>query len=421
MNYQHSICLNQKSCYGCTVCMKACPTEAIRIRGGKSFILDDKCIDCGACVKACPNNSKYCHTDSLADLNQFPVKVALVSPVLFGQFDDLIKLGTALDAVKSLGFDWVMETAKGAEVYANCAKELLKARDGRVITSTCPAVLRLIQIEFPDLLEDIVPLKTPEEITAELAKEQLSRQLNVSPDQIGTFLITSCPAQMANRQNPLGIAQSSIDRVIPFIEVIGKLKKYVSAADGQSLLQPECTALGLQFFNAGGQSKALSPDNHLVVDGIWNVARALEQMENDKFPGLAFFEGLACQGGCVGGALTFENHFVARCRMDRLERECVIKASIPTTELSQWRYTEEIQEKDVMQLDADMGVALEKYNEIEEIRAELPGLDCGACGSPTCKALAEDIVKGEASEFDCIFIMRTKLNIANRETEGEKS
>ena len=80
-----------------------------------------------------------------------------------------------------------------------------------------------------------------------------------------------------------------------------------------------------------------------------------------------------------------------------------------------WSFDEEIKEYDVNKLDNDMGEALKKYNLIEEVASELPGLDCGSCGCPTCHALAEDIVKGYASEFDCIFIMRTKLNLANRE------
>ena len=57
----------------------------------------------------------------------------------------------------------------------------------------------------------------------------------------------------------------------------------------------------------------------------------------------------------------------------------------------------------------DINEALKKMDKIEEIRKKLPGLDCGSCGSPTCQALAEDIVGGYAREMDCLFLLKEQV------------
>lgn len=62
-----------------------------------------------------------------------------------------------------------------------------------------------------------------------------------------------------------------------------------------------------------------------------------------------------------------------------------------------------------MKIDEDMVVAMQKLEEIEKLTESLPGLDCGSCGSPSCRALAEDIVAGQAKEIDCIFRLRDKV------------
>lgn len=417
---KHSVKLNREKCYGCTICIKQCPTQAIRVYGGKSEIIDSKCIDCGACVMACPNKSKYNKTDSMEATEKYKVKAAIISPVIYGQFDDLTDIETALDAVLELGFDHVFETGIGADIYAKCAKEYIDRNNtDEVISSSCPVVMRLIKLHYHDLIENIIPLKTPEEITAGVVKEKLSKEIDVAVEDIGVFLITPCPAQIMNTHKPIGFKKSEINGVISFLDVFADMKKYISAHPGKGKTKSLCSLYGLGWFNVRGQTKALKQDNHLVVDEIHSVVDALDQYENNKFPSLRFFEGLACRSGCCGGALSFENSFVAKNRIDnfiaRYEKEGKEVMDIsPWCDFNRWKLEEEIREEDVNKLDKDMVEALKKYKLIEEVAGELPGLDCGACGCPTCKALAEDIVKGYASEFDCIFIMRTKLNLANR-------
>jgi Na+-translocating ferredoxin:NAD+ oxidoreductase RNF subunit RnfB len=72
-------------------------------------------------------------------------------------------------------------------------------------------------------------------------------------------------------------------------------------------------------------------------------------------------------------------------------------------------WTSEIEYKPVLKLDDDLNIAMKKLETLERINKHLPGLDCGACGAPSCRTLAEDIVRGKASETDCSIILREKV------------
>ena len=152
------------------------------------------------------------------------------------------------------------------------------------------------------------------------------------------------------------------------------------------------------------------------MDGIDNVIRVLEEIENNRLPDLKFFEGNACMGGCVGGPLTFENMFIARNRIR------MMVAAMPKTRPEEWvtkgkldamrdelYFTHELEANDAMQLDPNFSRAIELMEKADEIVKELPGLDCGSCGSPTCQALAEDIALGTASELNCVYLLKERL------------
>jgi hypothetical protein len=154
------------------------------------------------------------------------------------------------------------------------------------------------------------------------------------------------------------------------------------------------------------------------VDGIQNVINVLEEIELGKLNDIDFFEGLACIGGCVGGPLTVENNFVARNRImkikEKLNKEANIKKHL-VADYREFMLNVELKKSDVLNLDDDIDKAIDKMKSIDEIYKNLPGLDCGSCGSPGCRALAEDIVKGYASEYDCIFKLKDRIKILAEE------
>ena len=102
--------LETDRCQGCTNCIKSCPTEAIRVRDGKAFILEDRCIDCGECIRRCPNNAKVAVADGWDILDTFDYKIALVAPSFYGQFSDvppaIAKAALCVDGVSTKCSTW---------------------------------------------------------------------------------------------------------------------------------------------------------------------------------------------------------------------------------------------------------------------------------------------------------------------------
>ncbi len=413
--YYHSVRLDKDKCTGCTNCLKRCPTEAIRVRDGKATIIGERCIDCGECIRVCPYHAKVAVTDELSSINRFKYSIALPAPTLYGQFKNLPNINRVLAGLKMMGFSAVYEVAAGADIVSHAVAEYLKKKDvpKPLISSACPAILRLIRVRFPELIDHIVPIQSPMEVAASLAKIHFARENGVAVEDIGAFFITPCPAKMTSIRSSLTVEDSGVDGAISIMDMYGLLNSQVKKPDSDESLQ-HATYYGVGWANSGGETTAVGCDNAMAVDGIWNVIRVLEEIENNKLSDLEFFEGLACPGGCVGGPLVFENGFVAKNRIRKLIEtlpKSRAKAGEIEKELAEFdvRSTKEIRPLPVMKLDNNIVVALKKMERMESIAANLPGLDCGSCGAPSCRALAEDIVQGNAVEMDCIFKLKEKV------------
>ena len=142
-----------------------------------------------------------------------------------------------------------------------------------------------------------------------------------------------------------------------------------------------------------------------------NVIRVLEELEDEHIRELEFIELNACSGGCVGGVLTVENPYVARARLQRLRRYLPVSRNhleadgVPDS----MHWQSELEYAPVLKLSDNMEEALRMMADIDRICATFPGLDCGSCGAPSCRALAEDVVRGEARQSDCIFVLREEI------------
>lgn len=420
-SYMHSVTLDKSKCVGCTNCLKHCPTEAIRVHGGRAHIIEQRCIDCGECIRQCQHHAKVPTTDPLAAINRFPYKIALPAPALYGQFKKLPSLSAVAQGLRMMGFDEVYDVARGADIVSMAVQERLKDPNcpRPLISSSCPAVVRLIQIRFPELIDNIVDVRSPMEMAAVSARREFCEKNNVKPEEVGCFFISPCAAKMTAMRRPLGHKESAIDGVISIVEVFGLLSTNIRKAPAAENEKDEAfraTGLGLGWAKTGGEALAAGIENALAVDGIDQVAKVLEEIENNRLPELTFFEGLSCVGGCVGGPLTLENGFISRNRIRDLVRR--LPARKPDENIARKEYEslrddlffdDEIRPIKAMQLDQDLEKALSMMDSIEEIRQRLPGLDCGSCGSPTCQALAEDIVGGFAHETDCLFVLKERV------------
>ena len=137
----------------------------------------------------------------------------------------------------------------------------------------------------------------------------------------------------------------------------------------------------------------------------------LEELEDEHIRGVDFIELNACSGGCVGGVLNVENPYVAQARIQNLRKFLPVSLNhLEDGELDDMLWENELAyDADIFRLDKDISKAMEMMSRMEDIYDGLPHLDCGSCGAPTCRALAEDIVRGKAKETDCIFKLRAKI------------
>jgi Fe-S-cluster-containing hydrogenase component 2 len=415
-------------CTGCTNCIKRCPTEAIRVRDGKAVITTDRCIDCGECIKICPHKAKQASYDSFASIEKYKYKIALPAPALYGQFNNLDDVDLILTGLLDIGFDDVYEVSRAAEIISEHTRRYIAAKkpDHPIISTACPAIVRLIAVRFPYLKEYLLPIVPPVELAARMARRAAKKKHpELADSDIGVFFISPCPAKVSYVQNPIGIGQTAISGALSMSDVYFRLSSAMKKIKYSKPLS-RSGVIGISWASSGGEAAALLNEKYLAADGIENVIKVLDEIENENFAGLDFIELNACSGGCIGGALTLENPYIAKARLQKLRKFLPLTQNRlePGSEIDPevlWQTSPE--ENSAMTLSFDRTQALAMKAQMTEIKKTLPGLDCGACGSPSCEAFAEDIVKGVAKPTDCIFKMREQFlakGLINLETAAEE-
>ena len=212
---------------------------------------------------------------------------------------------------------------------------------------------------------------------------------------------------MSYVHNNFGEYKSKVDAVVAINDIYFRLLD-VMKRDQEMEPLAETGMNGIRWAESGGESTAILNEDYLAADGIDNVRRVLEEIENGNIQNVKFVELNACPGGCVGGAMTVANPYIAQARLQALKRYLPVSPNRP---ISEWIPDEYFNEKGIEYnpanlLSDDRRIARQMMKEIESIRESLPQIDCGSCGAPTCMAFAEDIVKGEATADECTVIMK---------------
>lgn len=405
--YDHSVLLDESKCTGCTTCIRHCPTEAIRIKNGRAVIQPNRCIDCGECIRHCSHIAKRAVSDKLSDMDGFKWKIALPAPTLYGQFDNLDDVDYVLNGLLKIGFDEVYEVSKAAEMVSAYTRVYLQTEGVKkpAISSACPVIMRLIALRFPSLEEHVIHMLPPMEVAAMLARERAMRNHpELSESDIGVCFITPCPAKVSYVKNGFAGYNSRVDKVVSISDIYFMLIGAMNKGDKIDSLC-ETGKIGIGWARSGGEATAIFTEGYLAADGIENVIHVLDQIENGNIPPLEFIELNACTGGCVGGVLTMQNPFIAKARLLSLRRYMpVTQNSIPlgTNYIPEDFLFEEMPEYDpITRLGGSIAESMRMMADIQNFKATLPGIDCGSCGAPTCRAFAEDVIKKTACPEDC--------------------
>lgn len=420
--FHHALKILDEVCNGCTHCMKVCPTEALRVRNGKAVLSADRCVDCGECMRACPINAIIVEQDDFGKIFDYKYRVAIVPSVFIGQFPRNIPTRRIYSAIHELGFTHVYESEHGARILSEEISAYQKKEDHikPLISSFCPAVVRLIQVKFPTLTENIMLLKAPLDLAALAYRKRLNDE-GIDNKEIGVFYITPCAAKIAAVKSPVGEEISAISGVINMNFLFNKVYPIITKNDKTLCPVPEKEQLRdkeMLWSLTHGETE-FAKGRSIAIDGIENVIEFLEKLENNSLGIFDFLELRACDQSCAGGILTTTNRFLTVERLNNRAQQYIDddrKAKIEESTINKCKsfIIENIALKDVsprsgLTLDENMKVAMKKMMRSREIYSFLPGIDCGACGSPNCSALAEDIVQDKANISDCVFIQKLLL------------
>lgn len=425
--YYHSIRFENDHCNGCMSCLRVCPTQAIRVRRGQAVMLEDRCIDCGECIKVCTRNAVVPLTQSLADLTQFDYKVAVPSPALYTQFDGGMTPGKILQALRGIGFDAAATLSWSCSAVTRAIELFLADYRGPrpLISSFCPSVVQLIQVKYPELVGQLLPILAPREVAAREAKSRQSAASGVPLDRIGAIYVTPCPAKMVSIVDHPGANRSYIDSAVAISDLFPLLASAIRDVENRGEEAPEGeTATGLGWAFSIDLPLSLPTEDTLSVWGLPNVVRILDDIEKGKLQRYVFIECHTCPEGCVSGALTVENPYVARARAIRLRQLLPKPDPLDDGDLrerfarGEFQTTAPFAARPPRPLAREISGAIEKMKARDRVAAGLPGIDCCACGAPTCGAFAEDVVLGEIDDEQCVFVREERIERAVRQLSG---
>ncbi len=399
INYVPTVYIDDTRCEGKMACMRACPTYAIRVKRGKARIINDLCIDCGECIKACPNNAIKPIMSSLNEIKSIESIYVIASPALYAQFKIDVNPYKIHEGLKRMGFAGSYDITKYC-ILARKAIErfIIESKAHKpIISSHCPVIVSLIEIQFPSLIDNLLPIREPREIAAMDIKNKLKKK------DATVVYITPCSAKMIDVKSPRWKEKSYIDGTLSIRDIYNPLLSAIIDIKNPIESNLEIYAEGIEWAVEGGIINYL-PESLVTLSssGIANAKKILSDIESDKIKGVDFVEIYACNSGCCGGSLAVDNIYMARNKIRSLINipSIVKNASFDISGYNLERKWLGLRstKSNVM----DLSKAIQKVKEKENIYMKLPKIDCGLCGCPTCQVFAEDVAEGNALLNECI-------------------
>jgi len=412
--------VDEKLCNGCVLCMKACPTKAIRVRNDLASI-EGVCIACGECINVCSRGAIKAVTTCDDYFNGAGYSIVSASSALYSQFGDKVMPNDILLGLRRMGFRHVHDQGYTNEMF-NVAMELY-VRERRVemklpfpvISPICPVVVRLIAYRFPSLLKHFPPLIPPREIVAREPKRRFSAKYGYRPEEIKVLHISPCPGKMICIKEPVLQNSSYLDGAIGINNIYNSLKQNILEVEEDIVLH-HSGGVGLGWAMSGGEVAGLDLDC-LAVSGIQETIRYLEKIEMGLLHDIDYIEFRTCTAGCLGGPFTVADKYQAKNIVKRYVRMFGVEKRVKYEYAKKlyedgWffpdRESAPLEEKAPRISASETSKGIERQNRVEEILRLLPRKECGACGSPDCRTFAEDVIDEKISLRSCLLAKSEK-------------
>jgi len=384
----------------------------------------NRCIGCGECIRACPAGAVRAATSDLEALEKDHVAVALVSPVLYAQFPGVMPKDI-LHGLRQMDFQHTIDMSYFLEMFQFASEEFIKRNREThnapwpLISPVCPVVVRLIAFQFPSLMAHVLPVLRPVALMAREVKRRIIPFYMETGEKVALYYINPCPTKMdltclePGEQPTIPEIALGINDIYP--ELAGHVRR-IRESDAipfyQTRFEYETCATGnaSMWAMSGGEIVDMDIDKSLAVSGLEETIAYLQKIEMGLFQDIEYIEFRTCREGCLGGVLNVVDKYLAKSAVQKMIKMFGLGRHLPRENILRLYEKGDFQtEKRPSRLlnlfgEQKEGLSIESMQKIEKILDVLEGRDCAACGAPDCRTFAEDIVRGNASMKDCLWV-----------------
>jgi len=403
---------DRNKCDECYKCLRTCPTKAIAFSGENRKIMDEMCIKCGQCQESCPHGALKIQNDIDRIRRAITAKRRLavsLAPSFVSAFD-LKEPGQIVTGLKSLGFDWVEETAEGAELVSwKYESEIELGARSNIITTCCPSATYLIEQYYPQHMDLMIPVVSPMIAHGRILKSRYRSDCY-------TVFIGPCLAKKAEAEEMAG----AIDAVLTFNElsewlegesiVLNQLDS--GTFDNMAHQRGRAYPLGSSTRKKDLQPRIDTAYKFIRVEGIERCREMLSSLDRGTLSHYCI-EMNICSGSCINGPDFPRNSGNFYERENKLH---CYAASSPAAVKPNAFHTSDRIEPDLGRRFHDKSYHSPKAtaDEIEKILNAMgkfslkDQLNCGACGYTTCLEKAAAAYAGISDIHMCLPYLRAK-------------
>jgi len=358
----------------------------------------------------------------------------MVSPILYAQFPGFMPKDVLL-GLRRMGFHHTVDMSYFLEMFQFAAEEYIRRNrlsqesPWPLISPVCPVVVRLIAHRFPSLMSHVIPIMRPISLMAREVRDRIVAEYKAIGKSVSLYYINPCPTKKDScSDTALGESQAP-ERAIGINDIYVELSRQLEHAMGEDrpcFYQPRfefeacATGNGPMWGMSGGEVADMNIEHTLAVSGLSETINYLEKIELGLFRDVEYMEFRVCPEGCLGGALTAIDKYLAKNAVQKMVKRLGLGKRLSPSHLRRlyekgW-FQPPTSPSKILQLytEKKKPLTLDQLKEIERLVQVIDGRDCAMCGAPDCRTFAEDVVRGKASLKECILV-RDRGKITDRD------